>query len=112
MMRCGWRCHIACTYSLVTGGVLIVVSRSSATAHALAHLEDGRQALLHDELHYARQLIAAQRTEKHDQTLRRGTLDRCEDLVELVGSGYFQRLERHTERGRGALDHLEAEAHR
>src|SRR6266540_3380594 len=25
MMRFGWRFHIACTYSLVTGGVLIVI---------------------------------------------------------------------------------------
>ncbi len=34
MIRFGWRFHMACTYSLVTGGVLIVVSRSSATSSA------------------------------------------------------------------------------
>ena len=34
MIRCGCRFHIAWTYSLVTGGVAIVVSRSSATSTA------------------------------------------------------------------------------
>ena len=34
MIRFGCRFHIAWTYSLVTGGVAIVVSRSSATSTA------------------------------------------------------------------------------